>query len=85
MRSIADAEAVAHAAGSGEVVAPMPGKIVSVAVEPGRTVEEHALLVVLEAMKMEHRIEALRSGVVKTVLVAPGALVVGGATLVEFE
>jgi len=34
---------------------------------------------------MEHRIEALRSGVVKTVLVAPGALVVGGATLVEFE
>jgi biotin carboxyl carrier protein len=63
----------------------MPGKIVKVAVKAGDAVAERELLVVLEAMKMEHRIEALRSGVVKTVLVAPGALVVGGATLVEFE
>jgi propionyl-CoA carboxylase alpha chain len=39
--------------------APMPGKIVKIAVgREGDAVEEHALLVVLEAMKMEHRIEA---------------------------
>jgi biotin carboxyl carrier protein len=36
-------------------------------------------------MKMEHRIEATRDGVVKSVAVAPGALVAGGATLVELE
>ncbi len=36
-------------------------------------------------MKMEHRIEASRPGVVKKVAVTPGALVTGGATLVEFE
>ena len=36
----------------------MPGKIVKVAVREGEAVEERALLIVLEAMKMEHRIEA---------------------------
>jgi len=78
----ADAEHAAHAATSGDVTAPMPGKIVSVAVTPGATVEPHTLLIVLEAMKMEHRIEAPAGGVVREVLVQPGQLVSGGATLV---
>jgi len=78
----ADAEHAAHAATSGDVTAPMPGKIVSVAVTPGATVEPHALLVVLEAMKMEHRIEAQVGGTVREVFVQPGELVTGGATLV---
>jgi 3-methylcrotonyl-CoA carboxylase alpha subunit len=78
----ADAEHAAHAAASGDVTAPMPGKIVSVAVVPGATVEEHALLIVLEAMKMEHRIEAPVGGTVREVRVKPGELVAGGATLV---
>jgi biotin carboxyl carrier protein len=77
----ADAEHSAHAAASGDVTAPMPGKIVSVAVEPGATVEQRALLVVLEAMKMEHRIEAPVAGSVKDVRVKPGDLVKSGATL----
>jgi 3-methylcrotonyl-CoA carboxylase alpha subunit len=78
----ADAEHAAHAAASGDVTAPMPGKIVSVAVVAGATVEEHALLIVLEAMKMEHRIEAPVGGTVREVRVKPGELVAGGATLV---
>jgi biotin carboxyl carrier protein len=40
-------------------------------------------LVVLEAMKMEHRIEATRGGTVTSIAVASGALVAGGATLLE--
>jgi 3-methylcrotonyl-CoA carboxylase alpha subunit len=78
----ADAEHSSHAAASGDVTSPMPGKIVSVNVEPGASVEQHALLVVLEAMKMEHRIEAPVAGTVKDVRVKPGELVAGGATLV---
>jgi 3-methylcrotonyl-CoA carboxylase alpha subunit len=78
----ADAEHSAHAAASGDVTAPMPGKIVSVAVVPGAKVEQRALLVVLEAMKMEHRIEAPVAGTVRDVLVQAGQLVTGGATLV---
>jgi 3-methylcrotonyl-CoA carboxylase alpha subunit len=77
----ADAEHSAHAASSGEITAPMPGKIVSVAVEPGREVQQRALLVVLEAMKMEHRIEAPVAGTVREVRVKPGEIVAGGATL----
>jgi 3-methylcrotonyl-CoA carboxylase alpha subunit len=72
-------------ASTGAIVSPMPGKIVKVPVREGDTVAERDLLVVLEAMKMEHRIEAPRGGVVKSVAVAPGALVTGGATLVELE
>jgi 3-methylcrotonyl-CoA carboxylase alpha subunit len=73
------------AGAQGSVTAPMPGKIVSVAVAAGDSVAERDLLLVLEAMKMEHRIEASRPGVIKSVTVAPGTLVTGGATLVEFE
>jgi 3-methylcrotonyl-CoA carboxylase alpha subunit len=72
-------------AGSDAVSAPMPGRVLKVAVEPGDAVSARDLLVVLEAMKMEHRIEALRDGVVKSVAVTAGALVAGGAPLVELE
>ncbi|MGP6189143.1 MAG: acetyl/propionyl/methylcrotonyl-CoA carboxylase subunit alpha [Vulcanimicrobiaceae bacterium] len=71
-------------AAHGAIISPMPGKIVKVAVKAGDPVAERDLLVVLEAMKMEHRIEAMQAGVVKRVAVAPGVLVSGGATLVEF-
>ena len=69
-------------AGSGSVTAPMPGKIVSVAVKPGDTVKIHDLLVILEAMKMEHRIDASLAGTVGAVHVAAGDLVPSGAPLV---
>jgi len=61
----------------------MPGKIVKVAVAEGDAVAERDLLVVLEAMKMEHRIEAPHAGTVERIAVVPGALVSAGATLVE--
>jgi biotin carboxyl carrier protein len=71
------------AAHGGQVTAPMPGKIVKVAVREGDEVEEHALLVVLEAMKMEHRIEATVGATVKSVLVNEGQIVTSGTPLVE--
>jgi acetyl/propionyl-CoA carboxylase alpha subunit len=75
-------DGAAAAAGSGTVTAPMPGKIISVNVSEGDAVEPRALLVVLEAMKMEHRIEAPLAGTVRDVRVTAGDLVTGGATLV---
>ena len=81
-----DAAAAAHgAAAGGRVTAPMPGKIVKVAVTPGQAVEEHDLLVVLEAMKMEHRIAAPAAGTVRTVLVEEGQIVPGGTLLAELS
>jgi biotin carboxyl carrier protein len=83
-----DADPGHHAAatvGSGIVTSPMPGKIVSVDVAKGDIVEARALLVVLEAMKMEHRIEAPLSGTIGDVHVKTGDLVAGGATLVTIR
>ncbi|HEY1728952.1 MAG TPA: biotin carboxylase N-terminal domain-containing protein [Candidatus Baltobacteraceae bacterium] len=77
-----DVDVHATGGGDGTVVAPMPGKIVAVAVQEGEEVEERALLVVLEAMKMEHRIEAPVAGTVREIAVAPGALVAAGERLV---
>jgi biotin carboxyl carrier protein len=78
-----DPAAGAEAAGTGAITAPMPGKIVKVTVAPGAEVEEHDLLVVLEAMKMEHRIEAPGRGRIGVVHVQPNQLVTAGAALVE--
>ncbi|HEY1428754.1 MAG TPA: acetyl-CoA carboxylase biotin carboxylase subunit, partial [Candidatus Tumulicola sp.] len=81
--SLSGAAAAAGASAPGRVASPMPGKIVKIAVNPGESVEERDLLVVLEAMKMEHRIEADAAGEVKTVFVKEGEIVSGGAPLVE--
>ncbi len=67
----------------GRITAPMPGKIVKVAISKGATVDLHALLIVLEAMKMEHRIEAPVAGTVKDIFVTEGQIVAGQAPLVE--
>jgi 3-methylcrotonyl-CoA carboxylase alpha subunit len=72
-------------AASGTVVAPMPGKIVSVNAVAGASVAERELLVVLEAMKMEHRIEAPAAGTVASVRVAAGDVVAAGTTLVTLQ
>ncbi|HET7531491.1 MAG TPA: biotin carboxylase N-terminal domain-containing protein [Mycobacteriales bacterium] len=70
----------AHAAGS--LVAPMPGSVVRVLVEPGTAVETGQPLVVLEAMKMEHTVAAPANGVVGEVRVQAGQQVEAGAVLV---
>jgi 3-methylcrotonyl-CoA carboxylase alpha subunit len=80
------AESAGHSHGGAagaRVNAPMPGKIVKVAVREGDKVEEHALLIVLEAMKMEHRIEATAAASVKSVFVKEGQIVSSGTPLVE--
>jgi propionyl-CoA carboxylase alpha chain len=71
---------------TGEVTAsPLPGIVRRVAVQVGDRVEAGAVLVVVEAMKTEHRIGATRAGTVRRVLVAEGQEVAAGATVVEFE
>ncbi len=67
------------------LTAPMAGTIVKVQVHDGDTVQQRQVLVVLSAMKMEHTIAAPYAGRVRHVYYQEGAVVKGGAVVVEME
>jgi propionyl-CoA carboxylase alpha chain len=66
----------------GSLHAPLPGSVRVVAVSAGEEVRQGDILVILEAMKMEHSIRAPHRGVVESVLVKDGDQVDSGAVLV---
>jgi biotin carboxyl carrier protein len=65
----------------GSVLAPMTGKIVSVRVRKGDLVKSNQVLCIIEAMKMENEICALKAGTVQEVLVTQGSSVSEGDAL----
>ncbi|MCA9632870.1 MAG: acetyl-CoA carboxylase biotin carboxylase subunit [Myxococcales bacterium] len=67
---------------AGACIAPMPGKVVKLHAETGMNVEAGQVLVILEAMKMEHSVKAPETGVVKEVRVAEGDQVEDASVLV---
>jgi len=73
---------VAAEAAGGRVVAPMPGRVLQVLVAPGDRVARGAVLLVLEAMKVQMRITAPAEGSVGALRCAVGDLVEDGAELV---
>jgi 3-methylcrotonyl-CoA carboxylase alpha subunit len=81
--ALAHAGEAAHEAG--RLTAPMPGKIVSFAVKAGDAVKAGQALAVMEAMKMEHTIQAPADGKVAELLFAPGDQVTEGAELLRLE
>jgi propionyl-CoA carboxylase alpha chain len=72
-------------AATGGLEAPMPGVVLEVRCAAGDQVSERQVLVVLEAMKMEHHVRAPADGVVAEVRVAPGQHVENGAVLLMLE
>ncbi|RLB60993.1 MAG: 3-methylcrotonyl-CoA carboxylase, partial [Deltaproteobacteria bacterium] len=63
---------IGGAGGSGRLVAPLDGAVIGVRIAVGDDVDEGQLVLVVEAMKMEHRIAAEVSGTVTAVHVAVG-------------
>ena len=68
--------------GPQRLVAPMPGKVVRLLVEAGANVAARQPVIVVEAMKMENELRAVRDGVVTEIAVSPGQSVEAGALLV---
>ncbi|HEY9152046.1 MAG TPA: biotin/lipoyl-containing protein [Anaerolineales bacterium] len=68
-----------------ELAAPMPGQVRSVNVKEGDAVTKGQTLLVLEAMKMEIRIQSPRDGKVKTLHVKQGQTVEREQVLIELE
>ena len=69
----------------GSLHAPMPGRIVKVLVEDGDAVTEGQVLIVLEAMKMEHSLRSPYDGVVRSLTAESGDQVEAGQVLVVVQ
>ena len=65
----------------GELVSPLQGTVLKVAVEKGAEVDEGALICVIEAMKMENEITAPTAGTVEELGVSEGGSVATGDTI----
>lgn len=79
------ADGVEHGRGGQTIVAPMPGRIVRVLVNPGDAVAARQGVVVVEAMKMENELRSPKAGRVKDVQVTAGTSVEAGRVLVVIE
>ena len=73
-----------HADADHDLEAPMPGKVLAVEVAPGDEVAQGQVLVIVEAMKMEHAIKAPRAATIAHVAAEVGAMVSPGTALVSF-
>jgi propionyl-CoA carboxylase alpha chain len=66
------------------LLSPMPGLLVSVAVQPGQPVKSGEALAVVEAMKMENVLRAERDGTVKEIVSKPGESLAVDQVILEF-
>jgi len=66
---------------AGELVSPLQGTVLKVAVEKGAAVDEGALICVIEAMKMENEITAPTSGMIEELGVSEGGSITTGETI----
>jgi 3-methylcrotonyl-CoA carboxylase alpha subunit len=74
-----------HSAHDGDILSPMPGKIIAVEVSEGQTVTKGQKLLTLEAMKMEHTLTAPFDGTVTELAAVPGGQVQVEALLARIE
>jgi len=70
---------------TGGLKAPMPGKVVDLKVRVGSKVKKGDILVILEAMKMEHQITASEDGKVTEIFIKEGNQIESGALLMVVE
>ncbi|MBT9489169.1 MAG: acetyl/propionyl/methylcrotonyl-CoA carboxylase subunit alpha [Rubrivivax sp.] len=85
---LTEIDRLAHAgdaAAEGRLTAPMPGKVVSFSVQVGQAVRRGQAVAVMEAMKMEHTLNAPHDGVVQELLYTVGDQVAEGGELLKLS
>jgi biotin carboxyl carrier protein len=68
---------------AGDIISPMPGRVLRVLASNGQTVQRGQPILVLEAMKMEHVMRAGRAGTIAGIACEEGQQVEAGAVLAE--
>ena len=84
-RQLSRSRNASAASGSDEVRMPMPGKVLTVHVANGDSVQRGQSLVIVEAMKMQNQLRAPRDGIVSGIQVKAGDAVPAGATLAVID
>jgi biotin carboxyl carrier protein len=69
----------------GNLISPMPGKIFKIFLSEGQEVKKGEVVLILEAMKMEHSIKANQDGIIKKIFFKEGEQVTDSVLLVEIE
>ena len=78
-----------HAKGSAnkanEISAPVPRKVVKVLVSNGESIDQKQTVVILESMKMEFEVQAMRDAIIEEVVVEPGSQVNADDLLIKLQ
>jgi len=69
----------------GSLLSPMPGTIIEILVKKGQRVRQGQTLMVMEAMKMEHKIQAPKAGKISSLIHEVGQRVDMGVILIEIK
>lgn len=83
--SAADNKPLTRSGKLSTIKAPLPGKVLSVYVKEGDTVKKEDKLLMMEAMKMENTIHSDTEGVIKSIKVTDGSVVLQDDILLEIE
>ena len=67
------------------IIAPLPGTIIEILVQPGDKIQAGQAVVVLEAMKMENELQAEFAGTVTSVNVQEGDVVRAGTEIITID
>ena len=67
------------------IIAPLPGTIIEILVQPGDEIQAGQAVVVLEAMKMENELQAEFAGTVTSVNVQEGDMVRAGTEIITID
>lgn len=83
--SAGDQKPLARSGKLSTIKAPLPGKVLAVYMKEGDTVKKDDKLIMMEAMKMENTIHSDTDGVIKSIKVVPGSVVLQDDILLEIE
>jgi biotin carboxyl carrier protein len=73
------------AAAQTQLTAPLPGRVIAINVKIGDSIKEGDVIAVIEAMKMEHRLCANQTGILKTLHIAMGDTIPEGFLIGEIN
>ncbi|MFK8010549.1 MAG: biotin carboxylase N-terminal domain-containing protein [Marinicellaceae bacterium] len=78
-------QSMALSQNKGDIIAPMPGKILDIKVKAGDAVTENQTIIVMEAMKMELSLKATSNEIVSEIFVQINDVITANTVLVRFE